>query len=74
VLYERGDYTSWRRQYFMPGSSDAAVVAWRRWLDTHGLDLPTLPRSAGDMPPLMPREQVLDRLKQHTQVRGVLSG
>lgn len=56
----------------MPGSSDAAVVALRKWLDTFGAALPTLPKSAADIPPLMPREQVMDRLKQHTEVRDVV--
>lgn len=68
VLYERGDYTSWKRQYFMPGSSDAAVIALRKWLDSFGAALPTLPKSAADLPPLMPREEVMDRFKQHTEV------
>jgi hypothetical protein len=54
----------------MPGSSDASVLALRKWLDTFGAALPTLPRSAADLPPLMPREVVLDRFKQHTEVRA----
>jgi pheophorbide a oxygenase len=68
VLYERGDSTSWPRQYFMPGSSDAAVIGLRKWLDTHGRALPTLPRSAADLPPQMPREVVMDRYNQHTKI------
>lgn len=52
----------------MPGSSDAAVLGWRKWLDTFGAALPTLPRSAADLPPLLPREQVLDRFNQHTKI------
>lgn len=67
MLYGRGDASSWRRQYFMPGSSDAAVVNLRKWLDVYGAGLPTLPSSAADIPPLLPREVVLDRFKQHTE-------
>lgn len=37
-----------------------AAPTSHRWLDTHGAALPTLPRSAADIPSL-PREQVLDR-------------
>lgn len=70
VLYGRGDAASWRRQYYLPGSSDAAVVALRKWLDGFGASLPVLPAGEADLPPLMPRETVMDRLSSHTQVRG----
>ncbi len=34
----------------MPSSSDAGVIAWRRWLDAFGSKLPTLPTCAADLP------------------------
>jgi pheophorbide a oxygenase len=66
-LYERGDHTTWRKQYYMPASADVAVTAWRKWLDKFGDTLPVLPRSAEDLPPALPREQVFDRYNQHTK-------
>lgn len=50
----------------MPSSADAGVIAWRRWLDRHGLNLPTLPASAADLPQVE-RAVVFDRLNQHTK-------
>ena len=44
----------------MPATTDAAVIAWRRWLDRFGSGLPTLPKSAADLPPAN-RMQVFDR-------------
>lgn len=67
TLYSRGDHASWPRQYYMPASADAAVGAWRRWLDRFGAALPVLPRSADDLPPLPPREVVFDRFNTHTK-------
>jgi pheophorbide a oxygenase len=66
-LYARGDHTSWNKQYYMPSSADLAVINWRKWIDRHGSNLPTLPKSAQDLPPLLPREQVFDRYNQHTK-------
>lgn len=67
TLYERGDHNSWSKQYYMPAAADAAVVSWRKWIDKFGSNLPVLPKSAADLPPLMTREQVFDRYHQHTQ-------
>lgn len=67
VLYDRGDHSSWSRQYYMPATADVAVMAWRKWIDKFGSNLPTLPQSAADLPPLLPREQVFDRYNQHTK-------
>ena len=67
ILYRRGDSTSWSKQYYMPSSADVAVIAWRKWLDQYGRNLPTLAKSLSDIPPLMPREQVFDRYTQHTK-------
>lgn len=50
----------------MPASADAGVLAWRKWMDKYGSTLPTLPKTAADLPPLMPRQQVFDRYSQHT--------
>eukprot|EP00878_Enallax_costatus_P015580 GHUV01016320.1.p1 GENE.GHUV01016320.1~~GHUV01016320.1.p1 ORF type:complete len:530 (+),score=157.13 GHUV01016320.1:235-1824(+) len=61
TLYERGDHTSWSKQYYMPATADVAVMAWRRWMDKFGDTLPVLPQSAADLPPTLPREQVFDR-------------
>jgi hypothetical protein len=60
-LYERGDHTTWSKQYYMPAAADAAVVSWRKWIDKFGSALPVLPRDAADLPPLMTREQAFDR-------------
>jgi len=43
------------------------VISWRRWLDKFGSALPVLPKSAADIPPLLPREVVFDRYNQHTK-------
>eukprot|EP00878_Enallax_costatus_P007156 GHUV01007500.1.p1 GENE.GHUV01007500.1~~GHUV01007500.1.p1 ORF type:complete len:476 (+),score=90.11 GHUV01007500.1:173-1600(+) len=61
TLYERGDHSSWSKQYYMPATADAAVITWRKWLDKFGNSLPVLPRTAADLPPALPREQVFDR-------------
>lgn len=61
TLYERGNHTSWSRQYYMPAAADAAVMSWRKWIDKFGSNLPVLPSSAADLPPMMAREQVFDR-------------
>ena len=45
----------------MPATADAAVITWRKWLDKFGDELPVLPRTAADLPPALPREQVFDR-------------
>ncbi|WIA44126.1 hypothetical protein OEZ86_010468 [Tetradesmus obliquus] len=67
TLYERGNHTSWSRQYYMPAAADAAVMSWRKWIDKFGSNLPVLPSSAADLPPMMAREQVFDRYNQHTK-------
>jgi pheophorbide a oxygenase len=51
----------------MPSSADLAVIAWRKWIDRHGSDLPTLPRTPEDLGPVLPREQIFDRYNQHTK-------
>jgi hypothetical protein len=60
-LYERGDHTSWRKQYFMPASADAGVAGWRSWIDGHGSELPTLPRGADDLGPRLAVAEMFDR-------------
>jgi hypothetical protein len=38
---------------------DAAVVAWRKWLERHGGEVPTCTaEDIAKMPPLMSKEQV----------------
>ncbi|KAL6749465.1 pheophorbide a oxygenase [Haematococcus lacustris] len=55
------------RAYYMPANADSAVVAWRKWLSKFGGEVPTCTAAdAALMPPLMPKEQVLDRYQQHT--------
>eukprot|EP00877_Chromochloris_zofingiensis_P009253 jgi/Chrzof1/4581/Cz14g19030.t1_PAO3[v5.2] len=66
TLYSNGGTDSWTKQYYMPASADAGVLAWRKWMDKYGSTLPTLPKTAADLPPLMPRQQVFDRYSQHT--------
>lgn len=61
TLYARGNHASWSKQYYMPATADTAVLAWRKWLDRFGDQLPVLPKTAADLPPLLPREQVFDR-------------
>jgi len=59
---------SWRRQYWMPGQSDVGVQAWRSWLQGPGRALPTFPRTAADLGPVVSREEALSRFKQHTAI------
>jgi hypothetical protein len=59
---------AWRRQYWMPGQFDAGVQLWRAWLQGPGRELPTRPRKAADLGPVLPRREALDRLSQHTQI------
>ncbi|GBF88927.1 pheophorbide A oxygenase [Raphidocelis subcapitata] len=66
TFWERGSHTSWRRQYYTPSSSDVGVISWRRWLDRFGFNLPTLPKSAADLPQV-DRMVVFDRFNQHTK-------
>jgi pheophorbide a oxygenase len=51
----------------MPGSNDLPVIAWRKWMDRHGINLPTLPKTAADLGPALTREQIFDRYNQHTK-------
>jgi pheophorbide a oxygenase len=51
----------------MPTSADLPVIAWRKWMDRHGMDLPTLPKSVEDLGPMLTREQIFDRYNQHTK-------
>jgi len=58
---------NWSKEYYMPATADSSVVAWRRWLRDYGGDVPTCTEAdTAAMPPLMSREQVLDRYSQHT--------
>jgi hypothetical protein len=54
--------------------ADTGVSMWRRWLETHGAAFPLLPRCLGNLPPLMSREQALDRWvpRQWTAVQPIL--
>lgn len=47
----------WKSAYYAPGACDAAVVAWRQWLDRWGGEVPTC-RAQDPLPPLLPKEQV----------------
>lgn len=58
---------TWQQNYFMPGTSDTGVAAWRAWLQRYGSAMPLLPRRLADLPPLMSRRQALDRFEQHTK-------
>jgi hypothetical protein len=58
---------SWQQNYFMPGTSDTGVAAWRAWLQRYGSAMPLLPKKLSDLPPLMSRRQALDRFEQHTK-------
>lgn len=58
---------TWQQNYFMPGTSDTGVAAWRAWLQKFGAAMPLLPRRLEDLPPLMSRRQALDRYEQHTK-------
>ncbi|WIA09707.1 hypothetical protein OEZ85_009091 [Tetradesmus obliquus] len=58
---------AWQKNYYMPGTSDTGVAAWRSWLTKFGADMPLLPKTLQDLPPLMSRRDSLDRLSQHTQ-------
>jgi len=54
----------WQQEYYMPANADTGVVAWRQWFQRFGQQEPTSQLPA---PPLLPREQVLDRFNQHTK-------
>lgn len=58
---------NWRQDFYMPGTSDTGVTTWFTWLKRFGRELPVMARSVTDLPPLMSREQVLDRYEQHTK-------
>ena len=59
--------SSWQKNYYMPGTSDTGVAAWRSWLSKYGAAMPVLPRTLEDLPPLMDRRETLDRYHQHTK-------
>lgn len=42
------------------------VAAWRSWLNKYGCNMPLLPKTLDDLPPLMSRRESLDRFNQHT--------
>lgn len=65
VLLRGGN--NWKRDYYMPASADIGVVAFRKWLEGHAEEAPTLVGSVAEMPPQMPREQVLNRYDQHVK-------
>jgi hypothetical protein len=51
----------------MPGKFDTGVATWYTWLKRFGNQLPVMAKSITDLPPLMSRQQVLDRYEQHTK-------
>eukprot|EP00878_Enallax_costatus_P019039 GHUV01020074.1.p2 GENE.GHUV01020074.1~~GHUV01020074.1.p2 ORF type:complete len:151 (+),score=48.51 GHUV01020074.1:1532-1984(+) len=59
--------SSWQKNYYMPGTSDTGVAAWRSWLTKYGAAMPLLPKTLDDLPPLMDRRETLDRYHQHTK-------
>jgi len=60
-------YRRWLQQNYLPGSSDTLVCAFRAFLYRYGSGVTSvLPSSVTDLPPELPRHQVLDRYSQHT--------
>lgn len=60
----------WRRAYHLPTQADAAVAAYRRWLDAFGVNAaaPQSTAAGGEPePPLRAsREHLVERLHAHT--------
>jgi hypothetical protein len=58
---------NWQQSFYMPGKFDTGVATWYTWLNRFGQELPVMAHSITDLPPLMSRQQVLDRFEQHTK-------
>lgn len=62
---------SWQERLQLPTSADAGVVAYRRWLDAYmrgyGAFGPTGAAGAPRLPAALPREQLVERLRSHTE-------
>lgn len=61
TLLQVGGSSAWRQAYYMPGKGDTGVASIRTWFDRYGAAFPLLPHTLQDLPPLLPREQALDR-------------
>mmetsp|Transcript_57782 Transcript_57782/g.129590 ORF Transcript_57782/g.129590 Transcript_57782/m.129590 type:complete len:576 (-) Transcript_57782:86-1813(-) len=58
----------WNSGYYMPGSSDRSIGAWRQWLTSQGARCVQADTEASQVPPSPPkRSELLDRFTQHTQ-------
>mmetsp|Transcript_32548 Transcript_32548/g.59484 ORF Transcript_32548/g.59484 Transcript_32548/m.59484 type:complete len:564 (+) Transcript_32548:64-1755(+) len=58
----------WNSGYYMPGSSDRSIGAWRQWLTSQGARCVEAGTDASEVPPSpIKRSELLDRFTQHTQ-------
>lgn len=59
---------TWAKACFMPANADVPVLTWHKWLGQFGGAVPTCTQDdMQHMPPLLPKEQVLDRFSTHTK-------
>ncbi|KAA0055706.1 protochlorophyllide-dependent translocon component 52 [Cucumis melo var. makuwa] len=64
--YEEIGTSNWHKACYVPVKSDAFVVGFRRWLNKYaGGQVDWGGKYSGSLPPLPPREQVLERYWSH---------
>ncbi|KAM7278310.1 hypothetical protein ACFE04_005444 [Oxalis oulophora] len=58
--------TNWQKAFFLLTKSDAFIVGMRKWLNNYaGGQVDWKGKFTGDLPPIPPREQVMERYQSH---------
>lgn len=58
----------WRRNFYLPATADTGVIKFRSWFDeVGGGSIPWPPGTPTDLGPVLPREVVMDRYRQHVK-------
>ncbi|KAI5059901.1 hypothetical protein GOP47_0024321 [Adiantum capillus-veneris] len=60
--------TAWEKACYVPTSSDAFVIAFRKWLNTYGGGRPKWGGRDDGLPPTPPKEQLMDRYWSHVKI------
>jgi phenylpropionate dioxygenase-like ring-hydroxylating dioxygenase large terminal subunit len=66
VLAQTQATQTWKTAYIMPTGADRLVIEFRRWMDKYGHHMALNPDLLSSTP--LPREVLLDRYHQHTEI------
>ncbi|KAH7301960.1 hypothetical protein KP509_23G050300 [Ceratopteris richardii] len=66
-LIEAEKKTSWEKACYVPTTSDAFVIAFRKWLKNFAGGGPNWGGQYGQLPPTPPKEQLMDRYWSHVK-------